>query len=173
MAERDNDLVGKAKSKFGEVATQAIAAAARQHRLDTERRVLADLRSQAFSLRAQVGEEMYKLWQAGSLPPSSLDHLFSAIDETMAAIAAQNERVDRLIAQRPDASGIQVTISQSNTGEDVLVNDDDAVEGSLAPPPVPAAPTRRLATGDDPCPTCGAENVTGTRFCGYCGSRLG
>src|SRR5260370_28289647 len=76
MAERDNDLVGKAKSKFGEVANQAIAAAARQHRLDTERRVLTDLRSQAFSLRAQVGEEMYKLWQAGSLPPSSLDHLF-------------------------------------------------------------------------------------------------
>jgi hypothetical protein len=164
--DKGKDLVGKAASKMTEVASQALAAAARQRRLEAERRALAELRAQALQLRAQIGEEMFKLWQTRTLPPSSLDHLFAAVERTMAEIAGQNERVERLLA--PQAEG-----GPDPSMENEWDEDEDVVEVSLAPPPVPAAETHLLTEGENPCPTCGSANPPGHRFCMDCGARLG
>jgi len=161
--DKGRELVGKAASKMTEVASQALAAAARQRRLEAERRALADLRAQALQLRAQIGEEMFKLWQTRTLPPSSLDHLFAAVERTMAEIAGQNERLERL----------SVPHAGDTPEPDELDEDEDVVVVSLAPPPVPAAETHLLTEGDNPCPTCGSANPPGHRFCMDCGARLG
>jgi hypothetical protein len=146
------------------VAGQAVAAAARLQRIEAERRVLADLRAQALQLRAQIGEEMFKLWRTGTLPPSSLDYLFKAIETTMAEIAAQNERIDRLSA--PQAA------MAPDRNAAVEAEDEDVLEMELPPPALPAAPTLRLKAEEQPCPTCAAKNPPGRRFCGDCGSPL-
>ncbi|MGH2389553.1 MAG: zinc ribbon domain-containing protein [Chloroflexota bacterium] len=164
MAEQDRakDLVGKAASKMTVVAGQAMAAAARRQRIDAERRVLADLRGQALQLRARIGEEMFKLWQTHTLPPSSLDYLFEAVDRTMAEIAAQNERIERMSVAQPAQT--------SDQGE---MTDEEVIEAALPPPPLPAARTHILTEGEQPCPSCGTANPPGHRFCGDCGTPLG
>ncbi|HVA89751.1 MAG TPA: zinc ribbon domain-containing protein [Chloroflexota bacterium] len=163
--DKGKDLVGKAASKMTEVASQALAMAARQRRIDAERRALADLRAQALQLRAQIGEEMFKLWQTRTLPPSSLDHLFAAVETTMAEIAAQNERIERMLAPQPNDAPASYTLSE-------LGEDEDVVE-VLPPPPLPAAEAQLLTAGENPCPTCGSANPPGHRFCMDCGARLG
>lgn len=177
------DILSKAANKAGELAERAAATTAQWYKLDGEQRRLAQLRAQALQLRAQIGEEMYKLWQAGSLPPSSLDDLFRSVDGTMAAIERQRMRVEELRAQF------------SGTGSNVpdqpvtILDAEDhlqVVERAPPPPPVPAAPTRRLASAPRAatdqhvalaaavaCPTCGRPGPAGKPFCGYCGSRLG
>jgi hypothetical protein len=154
------DIWGKALGKVGEAATMVAATAAQQRRLEIERRTLAELRSEALRLRAQIGEEMYKLWQAKALPASSLDYLFRAIDDTMAAIADQLAVIDRLTAQR----------AQPGTSWAEEADDAEVIEVSLPPPPPPTAPTARLAT--PACPTCGASISPGVKYCGDCGTRL-
>jgi hypothetical protein len=154
------DIWGKALGKVGEAATVVAATAAQQRRLEIERRTLAELRSEALRLRAQIGEEMYKLWQAKALPPSSLDYLFRAIDDTMVAIADQLALIDRLTAQR----------APSNTSLPDGVDEASVIDVTLPPPPPPAAPTRRLAAPT--CPTCGAPVTPGGKYCGDCGTRL-
>jgi hypothetical protein len=162
--DKANDLMGKAASKMTAVAGQAVAAAARRQRIEAERRVLADLRAQALQFRAQIGEEMFKLWQTRTLPPSSLDHLFEAIERTMVEISAQNERLERMSAPQIDDS------SDRNAASDD--EDDDVVEMVLPPPPLPA-PQSRIITGEEQsCAGCGAKNPPNRRFCGDCGSPL-
>jgi hypothetical protein len=167
MAEQDRtkDLVGKAANRVTAAAGQAMVAAARRQRIEAERRVLADLRAQALRLRAQIGEEMFKLWQTRTLPPSSLDYLFEAVDRTMAEIAGQNERIERMSATQLDDG-----TDQNTAGE---TEDEDMIEAALPPPPLPAARTRLLTEGEQPCPTCGAANPGGHHFCGDCGAHLG
>ncbi|HWE64783.1 MAG TPA: zinc ribbon domain-containing protein [Chloroflexota bacterium] len=176
------DMLGKAANKVGEVAGQAAATAAQWYRLDSEQRQLAKLRAQALQVRAQIGEEMYKLWQARTLPPSSLDALFRDIDRTMTAIEAQRARVEELRAHFSFGEGV------APPADPVVILDQDSqlqvVEQQLAPPPAPAAPTRRLAAPatieealvdeDAPltCPSCGRPGPAGKAFCGYCGARL-
>jgi hypothetical protein len=152
------DIWGKALEKVGEAATVVAATAAHQRRLDIERQTLTDLRDEALRLRAQIGEEMYKLWQAKALPPSSLDYLFHAIDDTMAAISDQLALIDRLTAQRAP-SGTPADEDEANV-----------IDVTLPPPPVPAAPTVRLTAPT--CPTCGATLTPNARYCGECGTRL-
>lgn len=167
MAESDRarELAEKAAGKMGEMASQAMAAAARQRRIDAERRVLADLRAEALRLRAQIGEEMFKLWQARSLPPSSLDHLFEAVDRAMIEIAEHNEHIERLLAPPPQTVPATYTLSEAP-------DEEDPPEAPLPPPPVPAAHTHLLTESEQPCPTCGAANPVGHRFCMDCGARL-
>jgi hypothetical protein len=162
--DKANDLVGKAASKMTAVAGQAVAAAARRQRIEAERRALADLRTQALQLRAQIGEEMFKLWQSRTLPPSSLDYLFEAIERTMAEIAAQNERIERMSAPQIDDP------TDRNRASDV--EEDDVVDMVLPPPPLPAAQSRILFEEEQPCPACNAKNPPSRRFCGDCGSPL-
>ena len=167
MADQDRakDLVGKAASKMTAVAGQAMAAAARSRRIETERRVLADLRAQALRLRAQIGEEMFKLWQTGTLPPSSLDYLFDAVGRTMAEIAAQNERIERMSAPQIEEAPDQYAASDAEAEEDV-------VNVALPSPRLPAARTHLLTEGEQSCRTCGAANPPARRFCGDCGAPL-
>jgi hypothetical protein len=162
--DRANDLMGKAASKMTAVAGQAMAAAARRQRIEAERRVLTDLRAQALQFRAQIGEEMFKLWRTRTLPPSSLDYLFEAIDRTMAEIAAQNERIERMSAPQTAEDPDQSTASDAEEEEDVV----DIV---LPPPSPPAAPTRLLVE-EQSCPACAAKNPPDRRYCGDCGSPL-
>jgi hypothetical protein len=178
MAPRD--LLTRAAGTIGEAATRMAATAAQWYQLDGEQRQLAKLRAQALQTRAQIGEEMYKLWQAGALPPSSLDDLFRAVDRTAAAIEAQRARVTDLRAQFSGEDALPA--------EPLLILDQQShlqvQEQSLAPPPVPAATTRRLnargaagAPSDADgapisCPRCGRPGPAGKAFCGYCGERL-
>jgi hypothetical protein len=162
--DKANDLVGKAASKMTAVAGQAVAAAARRQRIEVERRALADLRTQALQLRAQIGEEMFKLWQSRTLPPSSLDYLFEAIERTMAEVAAQNERIERMSAPQIDDP------ADRNAASDA--EEDDVVDMILPPPTLPAAQTLLLNVEEQPCPACAAKNPPGRRFCGDCGSPL-
>lgn len=185
------DTLDKVAGKIGEVAAQAAATAMLWRQLDLAQRSLARERAEALRLRAQIGEEMYKLWRARALPPSTLDELFAAIDRTMSEIEVQRQRVDALRAQFTGGS-------TAPPPDPVLILGADpehlGVTFQAQPPPVPAAPTRRLAPVDEPadvgvaagpsatahpggsaglvCPTCGAAGPAGKPFCGYCGARL-
>lgn len=145
------------------VAGQAVAAA-RRKRIEAERRVLADLRVQALQLRAQIGEEMFKLWRTHTLPPSSLDYLFEAIEKTMAEIAGQNERIERMSTLQVDGAP-----DQNAAGE---VDNNDVLDMALPPPPLPSTPTILLDDEGQSCPSCGSKNSPGRRYCGECGSPL-
>lgn len=186
------DTLNKVAGKLGEVATQAAATALLWRQLDVAQRSLARSRADALRLRAQIGEEMYKLWRAQSLPPSTLDELFAAIDRTMAEIEVQRQRVDELRAQ--------FTGGTDPPPDPVLILEADPAHLGVTfqlpaqPPPVPAAVTRRLdratpensgtgaasipapvQSGSAPtrvCPTCGATGPADKPFCGYCGTRL-
>lgn len=175
------DLLGRAAGRMGDLAGMAAATAAQWYRLDGEQRRLAELRAQALQTRARIGEEMYRLWQARALPPSSLDDLFREVDRIMAAIEEQRARVEDLRA-RFSGEGA------APPDDPLVVLDRDSqlqvLDRPLPPPPVPAAPTRRIDLRDStdrssdaqptdvPCPRCGRPGPAGKTFCGYCGARL-
>jgi flagellar motor switch protein FliG len=77
-------------------ANKVVAAALQQKQLENEENVLAGLRAEAMSLRAQIGEEMFKLWKARQIPPSWLDELFEHLDSTNLAIVRQREILAQL-----------------------------------------------------------------------------
>jgi hypothetical protein len=162
----------KAANKVGSVASQVMASAVQQRQLETERKVLQDLRAEALSLRAQIGEEIFKQWKAGRLPSSGLDGLLEAVDSTSAAISRQRRIVDQLLARPTPASG-DSTVPRVAVAEEQPVKAEQRAsttaapellldEGSAVDPP----PSR------DTCATCGASDIAGRRFCGFCGTKI-
>lgn len=159
-------------SKAGELAGQAATAATQWYRLDAEQRQLARLRAQALQARALIGEEMYRLWKTGTLPPSSLDEHFQAVEQIMRAIEAQRARVEELRLHFGGTPPPQpVTILDEQSGVRVIEQPPRAPVPEL-PAGAPAAPAALSEAPPVPCPQCGRPGPSGKAYCGYCGARL-
>jgi hypothetical protein len=156
----------KAANKVGSVAGQAMATAVQQRQLEIERKVLQDLRAEALSLRANIGEEIFKQWKAGRLPSSGLDDLLQAVDSTSTAIRRQRQIIEQLLAgpvPQPGPAPTRVEVFEeapaaaSNAGSDsdeMLLSEHSAISSTAI------------------CASCGATDVAGKRFCGSCGTKM-
>jgi hypothetical protein len=160
----------KAAGKVGAVGRQAMASVVQQQQLVTEGKVLAELRADALSIRAQIGEEMYKLWKAGEPCPRWLDELCQALEGTSAAIGRQRALIDQL------SSGAAVSGQEPDLDElppaDVVEGQVTLLEEQPAGSPALAAVASQPGPLRVTCPTCGETDAPGRRFCGSCGSKL-
>jgi len=165
----------KAASKVGSVGRQAVAAAVLQKQLETERQVLAEFRADALSIRAQIGEEMYKLWKAGQPCPRWLDDLCQALEGTSAAIGRQRAIVEQLVkggAVEPEDDGEP---NHDEAAPPIEVIEESAVlldEATAEPPRLPGHTIAQAKSSAVTCPGCGEADVAGRRFCGFCGTKL-
>jgi len=165
----------KAASKVGSVGRQAVAAAVLQKQLETERQVLAEFRADALSIRAQIGEEMYKVWKAGQPCPRWLDDLCQALESTSAAIGRQRAIVDQLVkggAVEPEEVGEP---DHDESSPPIEVIEESAVlldEPPAEPPRIAAHSIAQANSSPVTYPGCGEADVAGRRFCGFCGTKL-
>jgi hypothetical protein len=163
----------KAAGKVGSVGRHAVAAAVLQKQLETERGVLAEFRADALSLRAQIGEEMYKLWKAGQPCPPWLDEICQALESTSAAIGRQRAIIDQLVSGGsigddggPDFAA-PVPLVEVVEEPATLIHEQPAEPPQLTEGTPPQVNSSRVT-----CPSCGEGDVAGRRFCGFCGTKL-
>ncbi len=160
----------KAAGKVGAAGRQAMAAAVQQQQLVTERKVMAELRADALSLRAQIGEEMFKLWKAGQPCPRWLDDICQALEGTTAAIARQRALIEQLAAGGAIAG--DADLEQDTAPPAIEVIEEPVRLLGQPQPALPAAETDQSEPEPVTCPTCGETDAPGRRFCGSCGSKL-
>ncbi len=161
----------KVAGRVGAVGRQALTAAVQQQQLETERKVLAELRAGALTLRAQIGEEMYKLWKAGQPCPPWLDDICRSLDSTSAAIGRQRSIIDQLV--RGVVAGDAEPDQETSSPVDVIGQQAALLGEQSEPLPALAAATDAQADSSRvTCPTCGETDAPGRRFCGSCGSKL-
>ena len=172
------DIVNKAIAKASDLASEAGWNAQQRIKVSTEEKRVDDLRGKALSKRAEIGEAMFKLWQAHKLPPSQLDGLFYELRDLVDAVDAASENLGALKAE----TYAQATTAQAYTAESY----------AAAIPPLPASPLSQPqatlalppgaarsgvidATPDVPlveCPSCHSMARADRNFCGRCGQRL-
>jgi len=174
------DIVNKAIAKASDLASEAGWNAQQRIKVSTEEKRVDDLRGKALSKRAEIGEAMFKLWQAHKLPPSQLDGLFYELRDLVDAVDGASENLSALKAE----TYAQATTAQAYTAESY----------AAAIPPLPASPlgpsqaALALAPGADnaragvidatpdvplvECPSCHSMARADRNFCGRCGQRL-
>ncbi len=163
----------KAAGRVGSAGRHVVAAAVQQKQLETEREVLAELRSDALTLRAQIGEEMFKLWKAGQPCPRWLDEICQSLESTSAAIARQRAIIAQLVEGGVPAGDNETHQTVTAPAIEVVEAPATLLEAEPASPPRITAGT--IPQPDPPCvtcPSCGEAEVGGRRFCGFCGTKL-
>src|SRR5437764_2535430 len=171
------DIVNKAIAKASDLAGEAAWNAQQRIKINTEEKRIDDLRNKALTKRAEIGEEMFRLWQAHKLPPSQLDSLFYELQDLIDAVDGAAQNLDALKAETYE----QATSARAQT----------ASSYAAAIPPLPAAPlppgtAPALGAGpSDPavldvtpavtlveCPNCHSMVRADRSFCGRCGHKL-
>src|SRR5579864_4815858 len=120
------DIVNKAIAKASDMANEAAWNAQQRIKINTEEKQVEDLRAKAHDKRAQIGEEMFKLWQAHKLPPSQFDSLFYELQDLVDAVASSSENLTALKAQ---------TYTLATSAQSVM-----ASSYAAAVPPLPVSP---------------------------------
>jgi hypothetical protein len=172
------DIVNKAIAKASDLASEAAWNAQQRIKISTEEKRIEDLRNKILAKRAEIGDEMFRLWQAHKLPPSQLDGLFYELQDLVDANAGAAQNLDALKAETYE----QATSAQAQT----------ATSYAAAIPSLPAAP---LPPGSAPpalepgrpapavldvtpamtlveCANCHSMVRADRNFCGRCGHRL-
>src|SRR5581483_8715479 len=131
------DIVNKAIAKASDLASEAAWNAQQKIKANTEEKRVEDLQAKALEKRAQIGEEMFRLWQAHKLPPSQFDSLFYELQDLVDAVASSSENLEALKAQTYEwATSVQAQTASSY---------------AAAVPPLPASPLGpALASGPAP-----------------------
>src|SRR2546430_17594876 len=96
------DIVNKAIAKASDLAGEAAWNAQQRIKINTEEKRIEDLRHKAQAKRVDIGEEMFRLWQAHKLPPTRLDGLFFELQEPIDAGACAAPNPDALQTQNYD-----------------------------------------------------------------------
>src|SRR5919205_262922 len=92
------DIVNKAIAKASDLAGEAAWNAQQRIKVNTEEKRIQDLRNKALAKRAEIGEAMFRLWQAHKLPPSQLDGLFYELQDLLDAVDGATQNLDALKA---------------------------------------------------------------------------
>ncbi len=174
------DIVNKAIAKASDLASEAGWNAQHRVKVSTEEKRLDDLRAKSMSKRAEIGEAMFKLWQAHKLPPSQFDGAFYELQDLVDAVNGASENLSTLKAETYE----QATTAQAYTASSY------AAAVAAPPPPypslgpaggMPALPPGEAragvidATPEVPlteCPSCHSMVRADRSFCGRCGQRL-
>jgi hypothetical protein len=175
------EIVNKAIAKASDMANEAAWNAQQRIKINTEEKRLIDLRTRAVEKRAEIGDEMYKLWQAHKLPPSQLDNLFYELQDIIDAIGSSAENLDTIKAQTYDSATsaqIQTASSYAAAVPQLPVSPlGPAIGPGQAPPALSAGPQQQVidVTPSVPltsCPSCHSMVRADRNFCGRCGQRL-
>jgi len=174
------DIVNKAIAKASDLASEAGWNAQHRVKVSTEEKRLDDLRAKTVSKRAEIGEAMFKLWQAHKLPPSQLDGAFYELQDLVDAMSGASQNLSALKAE---------TYEQATTAQAYTANSYAAAVPALPPPHQPLATPGGMAalppgeagtsiidaTPEVPlteCPSCHSMVRADRGFCGRCGQRL-
>jgi len=172
------DIVNRAIAKASDLAGEAAWNAQQRIKINTEEKRIEDLRHKAQAKRVDIGEEMFRLWQAHKLPPSQLDGLFYELQDLIDAVDGAAQNLDALKAENYE----QATSARAQR----------ASSYAAAIPPLPAAPlppgTAPPALGAGPsdpavldvtpavtlveCANCHSMVRADRSFCGRCGHKL-
>jgi len=173
------DIVNKAIAKASDLASEAGWNAQQRIKVSTEERRLDDTRAKAEAKRAEIGEAMFRLWQAHKLPPSGLDGLFYELQDLTDATFAASQNLDALRSE----TYTQVTTAQAQTvtsyaaavptlpaplagaGDGSALALPSGARGSMVIDSTPAVPLVD-------CPSCHSVVRADRNFCGRCGTRL-
>ena len=168
------DIVNKAIAKASDMANEAAWNAQQRVKVSTEEKRLDDLRAHATAKRAEIGEAMFKLWQAHKLPPSQLDGLFYELQDLLDAVTGAAENLDALKA---------FTYEQATSAQTQSITSDAAAVpplplSPLGPGATPALPPGQSIIDSTPqitlmeCPSCHSMVRADRNFCGRCGQPL-
>ena len=92
------EIVNKAIAKASDMASEAAWNAQQRIKINTEEKRVEDLRAKALAKRAEIGEEMFRLWQAHKLPPSQFDGLFYELQDLVDAVSSSTENLEAVKA---------------------------------------------------------------------------
>src|SRR5579871_6511174 len=105
------DIVNKAIAKASDMANEAAWSAQQRIKINAAEKQVDDLRAKTLSKRAEIGDEMFRLWQAHKLPPSQLDALFYELQDLVDAVSGATENFEALKAETYE----QATTVQAQT----------------------------------------------------------
>ena len=175
------DIVNKAIAKASDMANEAAWNAQQRIKINAAEKQVDDLRAKTLSKRAEIGDEMFRLWQAHKLPPSQLDALFYELQDLVDAVSGATENFEALKAE---------TYEQATTVQAQTASSYAAAVPPLPVPPlggtahVPALPAGQPGQAGPniidttpavtlmECPTCHSMVRADRNFCGRCGQRL-
>jgi len=175
------DIVNKAIAKASDMANEAAWNAQQRIKVNAEEKKLDDLNGRTFSKQAEIGDAMFRFWQAHKLPPSQLDNLFYELQDLLDASVGAVRGVEALKEE---------TYAQATTAQAVTAS-SYAAAVPLAPSPLGLAPPSPptpfsmplLVSGGEiidatpavpltECPSCHSMVRADRNFCGRCGQPL-
>jgi hypothetical protein len=174
------EIVNKAIAKASDLANEAAWNAQQRIKVNTEEKRLIDLRTRAVEKRAEIGDQMYKLWQSHKLPPSQLDSLFYELQDIIDAIGSSSENLQAYKAETYDAA----TSAQVETTSSYAAAVPPLPASPLGPAVGPGQALPALTAGSQQvidvtpsvpltsCPSCHSMVRADRNFCGRCGQRL-
>src|SRR5919198_3528309 len=130
------DIVNKAIARASDLASEAAWNAQQRIKINTEEKRIQDLRTKALAKRAEIGEAMFRLWQAHKLPPSQLDGLFYELQDLIDAVGSAAQNLDALKAETYE----QATSAQTQTASSYAAAIPPLPPGT-APPALGAGPS--------------------------------
>ena len=167
------DIVNKAIAKASDLAGEAAWNAQQRIKINTEEKRIEDLRNKTLAKRAEIGEEMFRLWQAHKLPPSQLDGLFYELQDLIDATGSAAQNLDALKAETYE----QATSAHAQTASSFAAAVPPLLSGT-APPALDAGPSNPAVLDVTPavtlveCANCHSMVRADRNFCGRCGHKL-
>ena len=171
------DIVNKAIAKASDMASEAAWNAQQRIKINTEEKRVEDLRAKALAKRAEIGEEMFRMWQAHKLPPSQFDALFYELQDLADAVASSTENLQAVKGETYE----QATTAHAATAASY------AAAAPLPLSPLGSVPSRPALGPGQPqdaiidvtpqvslveCQSCHSMVRADRNFCGHCGQRL-
>ena len=172
------DIVNKAIAKASDLAGEAAWNAQQRIKINTEEKRIQDLRNKALAKRAEIGEAMFRLWQAHKLQPSQLDGLFYELQDLIDAVGGAAQNLDALKAETYE----QATSARAQTASSYAAAISPLPAAPLppgtAPPALGAGPSDPAVLDVTPamtlveCANCHSMVRADRNFCGRCGHKL-
>lgn len=171
------DIVNKAIAKASGLANEAAWNAQQHIKINAGEKQADDIRAKATSKRAEIGEEMFRLWQAHKLPASQLDALFYELQDLVDAVENAVANLDALKAETYE----QAITAQAQTASSYAAAIPSVSVAPMGPPlqrPALAAGQLPVVIDATPevtvveCPNCHSMVRSDRNFCGRCGQRL-
>ena len=170
------DIVNKAIAKASDMASEAAWNAQQRIKINTEEKRVEDLQGKAQAKRAEIGEEMFRLWQAHRLPPSQFDGLFYELQDLVDAMSGAAENLAAVKSETYE----QATTVQAQTASSYAAAIPQLPLSPLGPAPAALPPGSQDAGVIDvtpqvplrECPACHSMVRADRNFCGRCGQQL-
>src|SRR5437764_1602806 len=172
------DIVNKAIAKATDLANKTTWNDKRRIKINTEEKRIEDLRNKTLAKRAEIGEEMFRLWQAHKLPPSQLDGLFYELQDLIDATGSAAQNLDALKAETYEQATSAHAQTASSYAAAIAPLPAAPLPPGTAPPALGAGPSNPAVLDVTPamtlveCATCHSMVRADRNFCGRCGPKL-